>query len=286
MKKQKNYIIVILKNIDKILINREWKNMKIIIPMTGYGSRFANAGYKDLKPFIKVNGKPIIEWIVKGMYSEDDEFLFICRKEHLDTNKDMESTLKKLAKNTKIFSIDKWEKNGPVFDVLKAKDLIDDNEPCIINYCDFYSTWDWKKFKNELKERKCDGCIPCYSGFHPHLLIKKNLYASCLTDEEDNLIEIREKYSFESDKTKAKHSPGVYYFKTGELLKKYCKKLIDDDNRLNGEFYASLPYNYMVKDNLKVWVPVCIDKFCQWGTPEDMQEYLFWIDVVRRFEND
>lgn len=28
--------------------------MQIIIPMTGYGSRFVAAGYKELKPFISV----------------------------------------------------------------------------------------------------------------------------------------------------------------------------------------------------------------------------------------
>ena len=28
--------------------------MNVIIPMTGYGSRFVAAGYKELKPFIKV----------------------------------------------------------------------------------------------------------------------------------------------------------------------------------------------------------------------------------------
>lgn len=39
--------------------------MQIIIPMTGYGSRFVAAGYKELKPFIQVMGHPIIEWIVK-----------------------------------------------------------------------------------------------------------------------------------------------------------------------------------------------------------------------------
>ena len=50
--------------------------MKIIIPMTGYGSRFVVAGYKDLKPFIKVQGKPMIEWIVKGMYPNEKKFLF------------------------------------------------------------------------------------------------------------------------------------------------------------------------------------------------------------------
>ena len=54
--------------------------MKIIIPMTGYGSRFVAAGYKDLKPFIKVQGRPVIEWIVKGMYPNETDFLFICRK--------------------------------------------------------------------------------------------------------------------------------------------------------------------------------------------------------------
>ena len=41
--------------------------MKIIIPMTGYGSRFAAAGYKELKPFIEVQGRPILQWIVEGM---------------------------------------------------------------------------------------------------------------------------------------------------------------------------------------------------------------------------
>ena len=29
--------------------------MKIIIPMTGYGSRFVAAGYKELKPFISLS---------------------------------------------------------------------------------------------------------------------------------------------------------------------------------------------------------------------------------------
>ena len=51
--------------------------MKIIIPMTGYGSRFAAAGYKDLKPFIKVQGIPVIEWIVKVKYADETDFLFV-----------------------------------------------------------------------------------------------------------------------------------------------------------------------------------------------------------------
>ena len=50
---------------------------------------------------------------------------------------------------------------------------------------------------------------------------------------------------------------------------------------LNGEFYASLPYNFMVQDGLKVWVPTNVDYFCQWGTPEDMREFVYWTDLIR-----
>ena len=104
-----------------------------------------------------------------------------------------------------------------------------------------------------------------------------------MTDSNDDLIEIREKFSFEKDKTKAKHSPGVYYFRSGRLLKRYCQRLVDSGQTLNGEYYASLSYNFMVQDGLKVWVPTNVDRFCQWGTPEDMSEYLFWTECVRRF---
>lgn len=254
--------------------------MQIIIPMTGYGSRFIAAGYKDLKPFIKVHGKTIIEWIVKGMYDKDDEFIFVVRQEHLDQLDWMEEYLHNLAPKTKIYSIQKWEKKGPVFDVLKASSLIDDEKPSIINYCDFYMTWNWKTVSQKMIERDCDGCIPTYTGFHPHLLIDKNVYASCLKDEDDNLVEIREKFSFAEDKTKAHHSPGVYYFKNGKTLKKYCQALINSDQTINGEYYASLPYNFMVNDKLKVWVYDCTNQFCQWGTPEDLDDFNFWTNCI------
>ena len=215
------------------------------------------------------------------MYPDEKNILFVCRKEHLESIPNMEEKLKKVAPTARIFAIDEWVKKGPVFDVLRASSEIDDSEPAIINYCDFYMTWDWRKFKAEVAARGCEGCIPCYTGFHPHLLPKKNLYASCKVDKDENLTEIREKFSWEEDKTKARHSPGVYYFKTGALLKKYCQKLVDSGKTLKDEYYASLPYNFMVEDGLKVWVPANVEQFCQWGTPEDMQEYLFWTNCAR-----
>ncbi len=181
------------------------------------------------------------------------------------------------------FPYKKWEKKGPVNDVLLASDIIDDIQPSIVSYCDYYMHWNYNNFKSEINKRNFDGVIPCYSGFHPHLIPKKNLYASCKTDINGNLIEIREKFLWKKDKMKTLHSPGVYYFKTGAIMKKYFKKTMDNEKPINGEYYASLPYNYLLKDGLKVWCPVNISHFCQWGTPEDLQEYLFWINTIKGF---
>ena len=256
--------------------------MQVIIPMTGYGSRFVAAGYKDLKPLIKVQGKTMIQWIVEGMYDQAVEFIFICRKEHILQNPQIKEHILAIAPKAKIYEIENWEKKGPVNDVLRASDIIKDDTPSIINYCDFYMSWDYKSFLKEAFSRDCEGAIPCYTGFHPHLIPAKNLYASCLVDENEDLLEIREKFSFAENKFEGLHSPGVYYFKSGKIMKHYCQRLIEDKNALNGEYYASLVYNNMVKDGLKVWVPANVEQFCQWGTPEDLREYLFWTEAIRR----
>lgn len=276
--------------------------MNIIIPMTGYGSRFVAAGYQELKPFIPVMGKPIIEWIVKGMYPEDVHFIFVCRGAHLKQDPSMRKKLLALAPKADLVSIEDWVKKGPVYDVLRAyralcgtdtagvsvekgPEKFDAADGFLINYCDFYMSWDFCTFAREAKERGCDGAVPCYTGFHPNLLPQKNLYASCLTDDKDNLIKIREKYSFEKDKTKAKHSPGVYYFKDGVTMEKYCQVLTEHEEcAINGEYYASLPYQFMVRDGLQVWVPTNVTYFCQWGTPEDLREFVYWTDLIAGVE--
>ena len=258
--------------------------MPIIVPMTGSGHRFKAAGYKRLKPFIEIHGKPIIEWVVKMFPEGKDDIIFICRQQHLDEIDYMEPELKRIAPKAHIFPIKDWEKNGPVGSVLKASDMIEDEEPSLICYCDYYMHWDYQAFRREATDRGCDGAVPCYSGFHPHLTAPKNLYASCKVDGDENLIEIREKFSWENDKTKARHSPGVYYFKSGSLMKHYCQKMIDADDSIEGEYYASLPFNYLVRDGLKVWCPVNVVHFCQWGTPKDLEDYLFWTDTIKGFE--
>ena len=256
--------------------------MQIIIPLTGNGSRFKAAGYERLKPFIEVHGTPMIEWVCRMFPVASDKFTFICRQAHLDELEYMEPELRRIAPDGCILGVRDWDKKGPVNDVLRMADNIDGAEPVLVSYCDYYMQWDYDAFTKEAAKRRCEGAVPCYSGFHPNLLPQKNVYASCKVDANENLLEIREKFSWTSDKTQSSHSPGVYYFATGALMKTYFAKLVASDQDINGEYYASLPYNFMVEDGLNIWCPDNVTKFCQWGTPEDLEEYLYWVNIFQQ----
>ena len=43
------------------------QKFNIVIPMAGRGSRFTEQGYTDSKPFIDVNGKPMIQRVIENL---------------------------------------------------------------------------------------------------------------------------------------------------------------------------------------------------------------------------
>jgi len=253
--------------------------MQLIIPMTGQGSRFVKAGFERLKPFIPVHGKPLIEWVLKmfpGILPE--KIIFILQRHHYESMPYIQSILQEIAPLAKISLLDKYDTRGPVPNILHSSHLINDHEPVFISYCDFYMRWDFIQFNTFLHNENLDGAIPCYTDFHPHLISSPNFYACCKSDAKNNLIEVREKFSFTENKTQSMHSPGVYYFKNGALLKKYFQTAMDLNLSTNGEFYCSLPFNLMVNDQLRVLVTKNVEYFCQWGTPEDLSQYLSWFE--------
>ena len=83
------------------------------------------------------------------------------------------------------------------------------------------------------------------------------------------------KKPFTNDKLNEFASSGTYYFANGKILKDFFKKTIDSNLKVNNEYYCSVVYNLMVKDSLKVAI-FELQHFMQWGTPDDLNEYLRW----------
>ncbi len=58
--------------------------MNIVIPMAGAGSRFVEAGYPEPKPFIPINGRPMIEHVIENVATPGAKIYLLCRLDHIE----------------------------------------------------------------------------------------------------------------------------------------------------------------------------------------------------------
>ena len=246
--------------------------------MSGMSSRFSRSGYQLPKYMLNVDGKTVIQHIIE-LYPKDSEFIFIVNdKNARDTNiieilEDFDIPNKK----TKVIPSHKL---GPVYTVSHVFDWIDDDEQVVVNYCDFSIYWDYQGFEKFVNDTQCEGCVICYTGFHPHMLGGDN-YAFCKTEESNKILEVREKQPFTDNKMNEFASAGNYYFRKGKYIKKYFRQMMDADVNLNGEYYVSLIYNFLIKDELESLVYE-VPNMLQWGTPLDLDMYLKWSEYYKK----
>ena len=246
--------------------------------MSGFGERFCRAGYSTPKPLIEIDGKPIIAHVI-DMFPGEKQFIFICNQEHLD-NPDyrMELILKQYCPTGRVVGIPP-HKLGPVYAVRHVEDLIDPEQPVVINYCDFTCYWDWPHFKKFVNLTACSGAIPAYKGFHPHLLGSTN-YAY-MRESDGWVQDIQEKQPYTANRMEEFASSGTYYFASGRILTRALRLTMEQNLNVGGEYYVSLAYKPLLAAGLTVAV-YPLQHFMQWGTPEDVVEYQGWSRAFAR----
>lgn len=250
---------------------------QIVIPMSGFGERFRRAGYAVPKPLIEVDGRPIIGHVL-DLFPGEQDVLFICNQDHLDEPAyRMAETLRALCPTGKICGIPP-HKLGPVHAVQLAAEHIDPARPVVVNYCDFACYWNWDHFKRFVRETRCDGAIPAYRGFHPHSLGTTN-YAY-LREQDGWAVDIQEKKPWTDDRMTEYASSGTYYFATGEQMFAAFESTVAQNLNVNGEHYVSLAYKPMFAAGKRIAI-YPLQHFMQWGTPEDLTEYLGWSAAFR-----
>jgi bifunctional N-acetylglucosamine-1-phosphate-uridyltransferase/glucosamine-1-phosphate-acetyltransferase GlmU-like protein len=271
---QEQQIVLDMVCTKKYNISKWRKEVQIVIPMSGLGERFIEAGYKDPKPLIKVDGKPIIAHVI-NLFPEENNVTFICNDKHLKETS-MREILLNIKPNSKIFEVSNINREGPVQAVSLIYDNIDDEKEVIVSYCDYGTYWNYDTFLNDNRKRNADGAVVCYKGFHPHMLGTDN-YAFLKEHEHGSrwMSKIQEKQPFTNNKMSEYASNGTYYFKSGTIMKKYFKELMSRKIKVKNEYYVSMVFNLMVEDNLKINI-FEIENMLQWGTPYDLEVYNSW----------
>jgi dTDP-glucose pyrophosphorylase len=228
-------------------------NFKLIMPMAGNGSRFVDAGYKSPKPLIDVLGKPMFVCAVENIGLEFDEMIFIVRKEH-----NIKENVKEHYPQAHVVELDSLSE-GAACSVLAANTFVNDDDSIFITNCDQFIEWDSGSF-NSHKDN--DGIILTFD------CPDHNPKWSYARTENDYVVEVAEKNPISDYATS-----GHYYWKNWSTFKTSALKMIENNERVNGEFYLAPVYNQTIASGGKV-KRLSIDKMYGVGTPEDLDAWL------------
>lgn len=229
--------------------------MKVIIPMAGQGSRFSQQGFQHPKPFIDVNGKPMIKRVVESLLLFEHEHIFLCRAEHL-TRYNMKAIFPYLE-NFRVIPI-YGHTEGAALTVASAECAFTKDEDILIVNSDQLLYYD-NSSVDEIRNSDVDGCIWCFKG-------TGNKWSYAKLDDNGYVTKVAEKEQISEYAT-----GGMYYWRSFDNYLKSTKRMVTLNDRTNNEFYVAPVYNHMPQDS-KVVIKM-LDDIDQLGTPEELLAY-------------
>lgn len=255
---EKIKLIVNTANNKSTKIKWPGKDVTVLIPMAGAGSRFKKEGYKLPKPLIEVNGKPMIQWVVENL-NIDGNYVFVVQKEHYE-NFNLKTILPLIAPGCQIIQTDGLTE-GAACTTLLAKEFIDNNDHLLIANSDQFVEWDSNDFMYTMLSNEVDGGILTFRDSNPKWSFAK-------LDKLGYVTEVAEKKPISDIAT-----VGIYYFNRGSEYVKYAQQMIDKNIRVNNEFYVCPIYNEYIEDAKKIKIHDC-KKMWGLGVPEDLNYFL------------
>jgi len=186
---------------------------------------------------------------------ENGRFIFICRAEHIKEH-NLEKILLDSVPNSVIIPLEQ-ETEGSICTVLKAEQHLDLGEPVIIKDCDQVVNFEPNHFLEFMNRNAADGAVISVITSDPGYSFVKVAGGG--------IVETAEKIVISN-----LGSAGVYYFRRGEELVSYARRMIAKDIRTNNEFYVCPVYNEYIADG-KVVLNYPIAEMFQLGTPEDYE---------------
>jgi UDP-N-acetylglucosamine diphosphorylase / glucose-1-phosphate thymidylyltransferase / UDP-N-acetylgalactosamine diphosphorylase / glucosamine-1-phosphate N-acetyltransferase / galactosamine-1-phosphate N-acetyltransferase len=237
--------------------------INIVIPMAGQGSRFSKLGYEKPKPFIDVDGKPMIVRVLENLAYTGARYILIARKEHMEKEADL---VKKIQKefNVIFIPIDKLTE-GTACTVLYSRKYINNDTPLLIANSDQLVDMDISDLIDDCLDRQLNGSILTFIDEY-----KDPKWSFAKIDQNNLVTEVKEKMVISKFAT-----VGIYFYEKGMDFVNASIDMIIENDRVNGEFYTCPTYNYAISDGRKIGIyNIEFKQMHGIGTPDDLNIYL------------
>jgi dTDP-glucose pyrophosphorylase len=242
------------------------RQLHIIMPMAGEGSRFVKAGWTTPKPLIELRGVPLFQRAIGSVALPGVEmkYSFIVRQEHID-KQHINRLIQDILPEARIFSVLKTTR-GAVETCLVAEAAIDDDDAVVVMDCDLeFRSVGYNQLVSKALSLPADeadgGALVSFESDNPR-------YSYALVDDDGRVLRTAEKEPISN------HALcGAYFFGSGKDFKRIAHQLLDDGTHGKAEFYVSLLYNYLLAEG-KIVRLATMEEYYSYGTPEELKNYL------------
>lgn len=259
--------------------------MNILIPMAGAGSRFSDAGYKISKPAIPTYDrrdgtlKPMVVCATLDLphvMADNNSLIYVDRTFH--RNDKTEDAIKKYFPQAYFITIEKLTE-GQACTCLLAEKMINNDEELLIAGCDNGMELDIRQFDSE--KSKADALVFTYRN-NESVLDNPNAYGWMIIDEDGYVKNVSIKKAISENPMNDHAVVATFWFKNGHIFVETAKKMIEYNDRINGEFYVDQVIKYVLQLGYKVKV-FEIERYIGWGTPKDYENYQKTFEYWREF---
>lgn len=246
--------------------------------MAGEGKRYKDVGFTIPKPFIDVDGLPMVVRACKSLPAADKN-IFVCRKQHLKLYP-IQDTLEKYLNNVVIIQIEDLTE-GQAITCLSAREYIPDDAILNIGASDNDMVYDENVVEKMYQNPELDGWIWTFRN-NPTVLQNPKMYGWVGVNRDTT------KATFVSCKVPISQTPmldhaviGSFTFKKAKSFFDAVDTMVQANFRINNEFYVDTAIDFAIKNGLNIHVHEVSQYIC-WGTPQDYQEYQYWLSYFRK----
>jgi len=251
--------------------------MANIIPMAGLGSRFSEQGYQLPKPLISVSGIPMIIKVIRDL-PPADKWIFIVRQEHIDDYQ-IDKLIKTEIPNAIIIPVNKTTE-GQACTCMLAEPYLDLEESIFITACDISFLYNKEKYNELINNSDIDSIVWTFTQ-RENLKRNPNAWGWYKLEEDNQTIkDISVKVPISDDPYNDHAVVATFYFKKAKDFINATNLMIQENYRINNEFYVdSLPKFMRMLGKKSVIFDV--DLFICWGKPDELYDYQKMEYVVR-----
>lgn len=213
--------------------------LKIVVPMAGRGSRFANKGYTIPKPLITIHSQPMIRLVIENIRPRrPHQFIFLALDEHI-AQFDLRTKLREWGGENSVVVPVAEVTQGAACTVLLAREFINSQDPIMIANSDQWVDLDLDAYLKSMDDRNLDGLIMTMKANDPKW--------SFVRINENLVTEVVEKVVVSDEAT-----VGIYNFKSGTEFVSAADKMISENKRVNNEFYVAPVYNELISTGKRI----------------------------------